>query len=498
MAIEQNLTLTQLESEQSNLYRVRILWTSKQTPPTYNSVSHIGYLYYSVNNGSEAAVSVKYSLPPRKEQIILDTVVEIPVTETVLTFNARTWMDTHLSAGVIEMAESLEIKPLASTVTATDTFIGSESLVKIHRGAINHTHSVRFAFGSQSGYLTEDGGISAEEVYLTGDEIPFLVPESFYAEIPNAAHIVCQLSCTTYLDGVQIGDVQESSFIAYVNEDVCSPDVTGRIYDVKEATVALTGYDQTLIRYHSTARCTIFPQPKCCAAVAEKWINGTQTDGDTLDIPNVDQERVQFGVTDSRGFRAECVNNLTLIPYTHLTLAPKVWRDDPTSGNATLEYYGLYFRGSFGAVENALKFEYKVSSGEYVTAENVNIIVGTNSYTVTVTLTGLDYRKVHHITARVSDRLETVEKTVTLKKGIPVFDWGENDFHFNVPVTVAGTVSAEHFLVQGMPLINAIYPVGSVYITIEDVYPGDLFGGAWELLYQPDANVIGYQWKRVS
>jgi hypothetical protein len=39
---------------------------------------------------------------------------------------------------------------------------------------------------------------------------------------------------------------------------------------------------------------------------------------------------------------------------------------------------------------------------------------------------------------RAVDRLQTVTKSVTVGKGIPVFDWGEGDFAFHVPVTLAG------------------------------------------------------------
>ena len=53
-------------------------------------------------------------------------------------------------------------------------------------------------------------------------------------------------------------------------------------------------------------------------------------------------------------------------------------------------------------------------------------------------IAGLDYKTKHKITVTVSDKLDAVSKTVTVLPGIPVFDWGENDFAFNVPVTVCG------------------------------------------------------------
>ena len=42
------------------------------------------------------------------------------------------------------------------------------------------------------------------------------------------------------------------------------------------------------------------------------------------------------------------------------------------------------------------------------------------------------------------------EKTLTLKKGVPVFDWGEEDFRFHVPVEMPALT------VNGVPLADYI------------------------------------------
>lgn len=498
MAIEQKLTLTQLESEQNDRYRVRILWTSTQTPPHWNNVSHYGYLYYAINNGTETTVSVRYKLPEETEQTILDTVIEIPVTGTEpVTVSARTWMDTYLpSVGVVELAESLALKPLACTVTATDALIGEASAITIRRSGADHLCSIRYVFGEQSGYLAEDGSITAEETLLAAESISFLIPDSFYAEIPNDTRGTCYLYCTTYSDGVQVGEVQEASFTALANEERCKPLVTGTVVDVNEITTALTGDDRVFIRYHSDALCTITPEAQYNATIQDLRINGEVIDGSSLEILSVEQTQVQFAAKDSRGYETVIEEPITLIPYTHLTSTPQVERDDPTSGNATLRYTGLCFSGSFGAAQNDLTFEYKIDSGEFLPAE-IEYSVEDGRYTAEVKLSGLDYRKVFNITARVSDRLETVEKKLTLKKGIPVFDWGEGDFAFHVPVQMDGDLNVDGTLeVGGKSLLDLFYPVGTVYMTVSTSDPTDLFGGTWEQLQSDNEAVL--QWKRTG
>jgi len=437
MAVSQKLTLTQLES-QGYHYQVRVLWLSNQTGSSYNDRERTAYLYYSINGGAENTVAVQYTLPLRTEKVILETVISVPqLPDGTATLAVRTWMNTHISAGVVELSETMEMEPTASTITASDAWIGSASAVKIYRSSIAHTHSVRYVFGDQTGYLTENGSTTAEEILLTAENIPFVIPESFYAQIPNDTQGTCYLYCTTYVDGTQVGEVQEASFTALANEELCMPLVTGTVVDVNEITTALTGDERVLVRYHSNALCTITPEAQHYASIKKMWVDAIELTEPTWMLPSIKQEFVMFFAQDSRGYSNAFLCDYVYIPYTHLTSTPQVERDDPTSGNATLRYTGLCFSGSFGEAENDLSFAYQIDSGEFIPAE-IEYSVTEGRYTAVAKLTGLDYRKVYTITARVSDRLETVEKKLTLKKGVPVFDWGEEDFVFHVPVTIEG------------------------------------------------------------
>jgi hypothetical protein len=106
-----------------------------------------------------------------------------------------------------------------------------------------------------------------------------------------------------------------------------------------------------------------------------------------------------------------------------------------------MEISGPYFNASFGAVVNALSVQYRHSTdggatwGEWVTAPATLI---ENSYKAAVALTGLDYRQAHTFQARAFDKLTTVESATRTVRAVPVFDWGENDFNFNVPAKVNG------------------------------------------------------------
>jgi hypothetical protein len=175
---------------------------------------------------------------------------------------------------------------------------------------------------------------------------------------------------------------------------------------------------------------------KSAGSVKTKTINNVAVSGNTRDIGNVEVGTFDFYAKDSREYPNSDKVVKTLIPYVKLTADATIQRTDPTSGNATLRVEGNYFNGSFGASNNSLTVKYRQgNSGGYT--EATPTITG-NAYSVSVPLTGLDYTKSFNYEVVVSDKLSTVSKPLTLQKGIPVFDWGEDDFNFNVPVTING------------------------------------------------------------
>lgn len=327
---------------------------------------------------------------------------------------------------------ALTVIPMASTVGATDSNIGSVSMIAVDQKSAAYTHSIQYRFGSLTGYVTAAGGISATEVKLSATSVPFKVPTDFYAQIPNAESGVCELICRTYSGETQVGEAQTATFIATAAKALCAPTVTGTVTDANDTTAALTGDRTKLIRHKSTALCTISAAAKNSATIVQKVIAGTViAEGNTLTIPEIERSSVLFSATDSRGYPGSEQKQLSLVPYVKLTNNAAVNRTDPTSGNAVLVLRGDCYTGSFGAVDNVITAKYRVNGGDYI---NVALAPDGNSYSTEVALSGLDYNSRHTIDVVISDKLSEVPKTVSVKRGIPVFDWGENDFAFNVPV----------------------------------------------------------------
>lgn len=433
MAVNQSLTLTLVSQNiEENTSRVRILWQSVQTGGSYNMTTRSAKYFVSHNGGAETETAISYVLPYQSTVTLADSTLTVSHdAEGNGSLSVRTWMNTNISAGTIELSKTLTLPqiPRASTVSAADGVIGGTARIAVGKKSSSFSHSIAYQFGTLSGYVTAEGGVSAGEVIFSSDSVDFLLPESFYYAIPDSAYGVCTLTLRTYHGGSQIGQSQSTAFTVRTDASVCGPVVSGTVEDTNAVTGALTG-NGSLVRYHSDALCNITATARMGASIVEQRIGGVAVAGDSRTIQAVETGQIVFYAKDSRGYESYTTVSVPMIPYTRLTNNAAVLRDDPTSGKATLTLQGQCYQGSFGAAENALTAAYQIDGGEVVP------VTPTGSYQAVIPLTDMDYEKTYTLTVTVSDCLETAVKTLTLQKGIPVFDWGETDFAFHVPVTM--------------------------------------------------------------
>ena len=379
-------------------------------------------------------------------------------------YNTKT-QDTTISSTV-----TIDGIPKAAKVSATDANIGSVATVSITGLTAGYQYYLGVRFGTISGYLDALGNLLSQPVNMTAGSIPFTLPESFYYEIPNSPTGECVLTCVTLLNGQQIGDTQTGSFTITAAKDRCSPAVSGSVEDVNPVTVALTGDSSVIVENASTALCAISSSAKYGATIVEKKIAGISIQEDTLQILSVPTGEIVFRVVDSRGYESKHTVLSETIPYIPLNLNASISRIDPTSGNARLTVNGQCFYGSFGVEENSLRLVWTIDGGsEQSQVLNIN---EDNTYSASLILSGLAYESEHTVRVWAQDAAgETDAKSLNVGKGIPVFDWGESDFTFHVPVQFKGGISS---------LADLIYPVGSLYLSTADVNPSIFFGGNWE------------------
>lgn len=385
--------------------------------------------------------------------LILSGTATIPHNEDgSLNMAVEFWINTPVqnwTPGYMEMTgASMPLTQIAraSTITAYNADIEYPALIRINRKNNTYTHSVFYQFGEMSGFLNGDGNLVEEETKLSQDTIDFKIPYSFYTQIPDKPSMDCTLTCRTYSGSTQIGDPQTAVFLITANEKLCAPVVIGEVVDVNPITTDLTEDPNKLIRFMSDAQCTITASAKNEAWLVKRAVTGTKEvvfeDGeDVVVIEGVETGSFVFQAYDSRGYSFEgqtgCPVTNELINYIPLTVNVSAVRTDPTSGNAILTVEGACYTGIFReGVDNVITAQYCVSNGDFV---DIEIHAENNRYKGEANVPGLDYRSQHTLKVTVSDLLMEETGEATVNKGIPVFDWGENDFAFHVPVTVNGS-----------------------------------------------------------
>lgn len=355
-------------------------------------------------------------------------------TGSVTISGSFTTASSYISGGTVTGQVVLPTIARETTLGATDAAIGQTSVIALSVKSPEYAHSVAYQFGQLTGYITADGQLSGQESVFTAAGVPFAVPEEFYYEIPDAAAGICTLTCRTYRGDTLIGHPQTATFTAYAQESQCLPLVTVRVEDVNAATVALTGDAKRLVCNGSIARCHVTAQAQKGAAVASITVAGQTLTGDYVDIPCT-QAAIPVVVTDSRGFTTQTADEtVALLDYIPVSNLASVSRDDPTAHTAPLVFSGSFWNGHFGAAENSLLLQYRIGTEDWITARP-ELTLSEGRYAASIQLSGLDYTQSHSLQVRVSDALSAVEKALTVQKGIPVFDWGETDFVFHVPVS---------------------------------------------------------------
>jgi len=235
-----------------------------------------------------------------------------------------------------------------------------------------------------------------------------------------------------------------------------TPTLSSTVDITDDLTKELTGNSDTIIRDVSTVNYAINAQAYKEAAINGYWVQNSNNyyyDA-TSTIKNLQSGYFLFAASDNRGRHIRKEITKSFIDYVKLTCNAdiSIALTGEQLATITLKISGNYFNNTFGAVANTLTlaYRYKTEDGEYsdwvaLTDPTLN----SNTYGLTVTIENLDYRNAYTIQCRASDKIAVIETPERTIKAIPVFDWGKDDFNFNVPISIQGQPVADFIIEEG-------------------------------------------------
>ncbi len=332
MGVSQNLTVTQKSRDfAGNFSKVRIKWTSTQNGSSWNGYNRTAYYYVSVNGGAEKKYSVKYTLPRNTTNTILDTTIVVPHrADGTASVKVRTWMDTDISAGIIQKSQAVTLTSIpratVPTFSATSTEIGSNVTINLNRAADSFTHTLTYAFGKVSGTIGADIGTSAV----------WSIPSDLAVQIPNAVSGTCAITCRTYNGSTLIG-AKTANLTLKVPSSVV-PVINSVL--IVEGTEQLKNHFTVFVQNNSTLAVSVSAVGVAGSSIAkvETKIQDVIYNGTSFVsalITAAGEITVNTTVTDSRGRTAKSSSTVSVAEYDFPTIYSMSVKRIDTAGNET-------------------------------------------------------------------------------------------------------------------------------------------------------------------
>jgi hypothetical protein len=340
--------------------------------------------------------------------------------------------------------ETFQVKPFPriATITSTSAYLGEDITITINKKSTNtiFTYSLAYTFGELKGDIIQN---------TTANTATFTLPTTFYAQMPDTANKSGEIICTTYRSGVLEG-TSKTIFNAMINPDSCKPILTPTVKDILSETLALTGDENTIVKYESMVEyafnaialngATI---AKTTIACGSKKITGLEQGV----IDDAESGKFIFTVVDSRGFTAEKTIEKNTINYLKPTCNQTVkinLADDGSGAEAKVVISGKCFKGSFGLTDNTILVEVRHTQLDGSMGEWVDLtpllpeLSNDNTYELEFTVSGLTYSQEYTFQSRLTDKLNFVQSSQYTSRVLPIFDWSKEEFNFNVPVNMKG------------------------------------------------------------
>ena len=364
--------------------------------------------------------------------------------------------------------------------------IGTSQKLLYDCSSVVKEYDVQYQFGNLTGYAIQNG--TAGHSTSAWQTVTWSVPNIFYDEMPNSKIKSCTYTIIFKRNGVILGSNSTTADI-YINESVCAPVINPIIKDINDETINVTSDIYTLVKYVSNARVdtgiTLFRGATIKSVIV---INGSQKMEQAIGtFTKVTDKDFHITVTDSRGVTSNKTITVPFVEYIMPTCDIKASRPN-VDGELKFNISGYCYNGTFGehGLQNSFRvaYRYKPTGGEFCDYVTVYTPLSGNSYSIDITLTGLEYKKTYIIEALVADSLFSVDSAPVSSKGEPIFDWDNSSMNINVPLTITESIHVPDggFYVQDTP-INF-----SSLVSVET--------GTWEpsmvnaIIYNKSANYI--------
>ena len=348
--------------------------------------------------------------------------------------------------------------------------VGDTIVVHMNRKSTVFTHTVVLKLGSYS--YTIGTGVT-DNISLDTD----IIASSLYAQMPNSNSMTGEIAVTTYSGDTVIG-TSSCAIIAHVVNSNPTFDVSYE--DSNSQTVAITENNQYIIRNNSTLKISVSNAQALNSATLKSItavVNGnayTGTLNGSTGVVNVglvnisSNAKVTVKLTDSRG--NDGIREITVLVY-DWTLPSAIIKLNRKSNYYSESILNVNANYSSIGEKNEVTIKYrtkKVANSAYSTYTAIQ-----NNSDANFTA---DNEYEWNVQVNVADKLGSTTYNLLLPRGIPIayVDTKKNSFGVN-----CFPKNEKSLEINGKTVFDMVYPVGSVYVSVNSTSPATLFGGTW-------------------
>lgn len=460
-----------------------IKWTLKGSGSSGGSSWVMAGAFKAVING-KTVYSSDARIQLKRDQIISSGT-------TTITHNTDGTKSFSLSceAGVYTYAISVRANgthtlntiPRVSGVSATNTEMNAASTITISRASSSFTHTLTYSFGSASGTIVSK---------TTSTSVSWKPPLSLASQIPNAISGTCTITCNTYSGSTKVGTKSctlKLTVPASVKPTIGSLSATRIDGDVPSS---WNSYIQT----KSKAKLTInSPAGSYGSTISSYSITGggysSTASSFTTGFLN-DSGTITFTakVTDSRGRTSdEKTVSITVVPYE--TPSHTGYMDQRATSDGALNDDGTYIKGfvifSYSSCNGnngiTCSVYYKKSVDTQWINANKSFVSGTSFTFGDGCISTESSYDVKYVIADTFSEI-TITDTVSTAAVLMDFKAGGKGIAIGKVSEKEKTLELAQdweLVVHGKKLIDLIYPIGSIYMSVNTASPEVLFGGTW-------------------
>lgn len=347
---------------------------------------------------------------------------------------------------------NLDKIPRQATITAAPNFNDEENPV------INYSNPAETDVSTLQACISLDGSnddIAYRDISKTGTSYTFNLTDDERNILRNATTTSNSRTVYFYIKTT----IGENTFYENVSKTLtiinANPIINPQAEDCNSRTLELTGNKNRFVCYYTHLKYTIEKSAKKGATIQSVNVECGSKSKSEADLSggilnNIDSGVVKFSITDSRGNTTTKVLTKSFVKYIKLTCNMEV-SAPTTDGSLNISASGNYFNGSFGAVNNSItvQYRYKTNGGNYTNWASMTTSISGNTYSASASITGLDYKSSYTFQTRAIDKLLTISSPEKTVKTVPLFDWGANDFNFNVDTSVNGDLTITGDIIIG-------------------------------------------------